>query len=98
MVRFIQCLGEIVLFQDRIPARGNFRQTELLAASFRIHPPVKRRPRHARSAVSPRAPLERLERRLVLAAPAIGMNMDQVVDWAAAWTFTDAFKASRDWF
>jgi len=26
------------------------------------------------------------------------MNLDQVVDYGAAWTFTDAFKASRDWF
>jgi len=25
------------------------------------------------------------------------MNLDQVVDWGTAWTFTDAFKASRDW-
>ncbi|MDQ3029595.1 MAG: hypothetical protein M3R09_06105, partial [Actinomycetota bacterium] len=43
---------------------------------------------------------EALERRLVFAAgvaPALGMNLDQVVDYGAAWTFTDAFKSSRDW-
>lgn len=43
---------------------------------------------------------EALEPRLVFAAagvaPALGMNLDQVVDYSAAWTFTDAFKASRD--
>ena len=42
--------------------------------------------------------LESLEGRLVFANPALGMNLDQVVDYSAAWTFTDAFKASRDWF
>src|SRR4051812_47598956 len=26
------------------------------------------------------------------------MNLDQVVDYSSAWTFTDAFKSSRDWF
>ncbi len=28
---------------------------------------------------------------------AIGMNLENVVDWSPAWTFTDAFKASRPW-
>jgi hypothetical protein len=27
----------------------------------------------------------------------IGMNLENVVDWSPAWTFTDAFKASRPW-
>src|SRR5690348_14633493 len=42
--------------------------------------------------------VERLEGRLVFAAPAVGMNLDTVVDYGAAWTFTDAFQSSRDWF
>ncbi len=28
---------------------------------------------------------------------AVGMNLENVVDWSPAWTFTDAFKASRPW-
>ena len=28
---------------------------------------------------------------------AIGMNLENIVDWSPAWTFTDAFKASRPW-
>ena len=27
----------------------------------------------------------------------IGMNLENVVDWSPAWTFTDAFQASRPW-
>ncbi len=27
----------------------------------------------------------------------VGMNLESVVDWSPAWTFTDAFKASRPW-
>jgi len=27
----------------------------------------------------------------------IGMNLESVVDWSPAWTFTDAFKTSRPW-
>jgi hypothetical protein len=27
----------------------------------------------------------------------IGMNLENVVDWSPAWTFTDVFKASRPW-
>ncbi|MFM7205908.1 MAG: Calx-beta domain-containing protein [Planctomycetaceae bacterium] len=46
---------------------------------------------------------ERLEPRTLLAADmpappmAVGMNLENVVDWSPAWTFTDAFKASRPW-
>ncbi|MCB0932848.1 MAG: VCBS domain-containing protein [Mycobacterium sp.] len=28
---------------------------------------------------------------------AVGINLENVVDWSPAWTFTDAFKASRPW-
>ena len=28
---------------------------------------------------------------------AVGMNLENVVDWSPAWTFTDAFQASRPW-
>jgi hypothetical protein len=28
---------------------------------------------------------------------AVGMNLENVVDWSPAWTFTDAFKSSRPW-
>ena len=28
---------------------------------------------------------------------AVGMNLESIVDWSPAWTFTDAFKASRAW-
>ncbi|MFN5755680.1 MAG: hypothetical protein ACK48M_02640, partial [Planctomycetia bacterium] len=27
----------------------------------------------------------------------VGMNLEAIVDWSPAWTFTDAFKASRGW-
>lgn len=29
--------------------------------------------------------------------PAIGINLERVVDWSPAWTFTDVFKSSREW-
>lgn len=42
--------------------------------------------------------LERLEDRQVAASDmSIGMNLESVVDWSSAWTFTDAFKTSRPW-
>jgi len=45
--------------------------------------------------------IERLEPRALMAADGghmrIGMNLESVVDWSPAWTFTDAFKASRGW-
>jgi len=41
---------------------------------------------------------ESLESRLVQASTmSIGVNLEQVVDWSPAWTFTDAFKSSRPW-
>ena len=47
---------------------------------------------------------ERLEPRALMAADTgaathmgVGMNLENVVDWSPAWTFTDAFKASRPW-
>ena len=49
----------------------------------------------------PSVPLghERLEPRQPLAADhmRVGMNLENVVDWSPAWTFTDAFQASRSW-
>ena len=30
-------------------------------------------------------------------AMVVGMNLESIVDWSPAWTFTDAFKASRPW-
>ena len=44
--------------------------------------------------------VESCEPRQLMAADghmAIGMNLENVVDWSPAWTFTDAFKASRPW-
>jgi hypothetical protein len=46
--------------------------------------------------------VEQLERREVMAASstghmAIGMNLQNIVDWSPAWTFTDVFQASRGW-
>lgn len=65
------------------------------------------RARHAARNLSQNAPRaafctgpERLESRSLTAADshmAIGMNLENVVDWSPAWTFTDAFKASRPW-
>jgi hypothetical protein len=48
----------------------------------------------------PLAAGERLEHRSLMAADghmAVGMNLENVVDWSPAWTFTDAFQASRPW-
>jgi hypothetical protein len=45
---------------------------------------------------SARLQLERLESRELLSGnPAIGMNVERVADYMAAWMFTDAFKESR---
>jgi len=44
--------------------------------------------------------LEACEARRLLAADgrmAVGMNLENVVDWSPAWVFTDAFQASRPW-
>jgi hypothetical protein len=41
---------------------------------------------------------ERLEARQAMAGDLrIGMNLESVVDWSPAWTFTDAFQTSRPW-
>ena len=42
---------------------------------------------------------ERLENRAMFAAAPmqVGMNVESVVDWSPAWTFTDAFQSSRPW-
>ena len=47
-----------------------------------------------------RLSFETCEPRLLMAADghmAVGMNLENVVDWSPAWTFTDAFQASRPW-
>jgi hypothetical protein len=44
--------------------------------------------------------MEPCEARRLLAADgrmAVGMNLENVVDWSPAWVFTDAFQASRPW-
>ena len=45
--------------------------------------------------------LETCEPRQLLAADSqhmrVGMNLENIVDWSPAWTFTDAFQASRPW-
>jgi acetyl esterase/lipase len=46
--------------------------------------------------------VETLEARQVMATTAtghmaVGMNLENIVDWSPAWTFTDAFQASRGW-
>jgi hypothetical protein len=58
---------------------------------------AKCRTPHRRSALTGG---ERLESRSLMAADAhmaVGMNLENVVDWSPAWTFTDALKASRPW-
>ena len=47
-----------------------------------------------------RLSFETCEPRLLMVADghmAVGMNLENVVDWSPAWTFTDAFQASRPW-
>src|SRR6267378_2191949 len=44
-----------------------------------------------------RLTLETLESRQLLSTMTIGMNLERVTDYMAAWMFTDAFKASRPW-
>ncbi len=68
----------------------------------------RRPPRNATRAAFCGMGIERLEARSLMAADAqatdaptgvmaVGMNLENVVDWSPAWTFTDAFKASRPW-
>jgi hypothetical protein len=49
----------------------------------------------------PRLGFETCEPRHLMAVDtghmAIGMNLENVVDWSPAWTFTDVFQASRGW-
>jgi hypothetical protein len=64
-------------------------------------------PHDAARAAKCRAPartrlaVERLEDRRVMATTtghmAVGMNLENIVDWSPAWTFTDVFEASRGW-
>ncbi|MEK0424040.1 MAG: hypothetical protein RJB11_131 [Planctomycetota bacterium] len=73
--------------------RSFFRDFSLLTDKI----PTRRKTRkRCRETFLPR--LERLEKREVAAADmSIGMNVETVVDWSSAWTFTDAFKTSRPW-
>jgi len=63
---------------------------------------MRRRPRSAQLRAPSRTirlGFECCESRHMLATTsghmAVGMNLENVVDWSPAWTFTDAFKASR---
>lgn len=59
----------------------------------KLSPTKAARPRRS----SPLA-AEQLESREMLAGdPVIGINLERVVDWSPAWTFTDVFKSSREW-
>ena len=56
--------------------------------------------RRQRPPRSERLSFEACEPRHLMAADshmAVGMNLENVVDWSPAWTFTDAFQASRPW-
>ena len=57
--------------------------------------------RGARRNAARLCPPETLESRTLMAADGqhmrIGMNLENIVDWSPAWTFTDAFQASRGW-
>ena len=56
--------------------------------------------RQPATAWSLRGMVEQLEPRTLMAADghmAVGMNLENIVDWSPAWTFTDAFRASRPW-
>ena len=67
--------------------------------------PRRGTPQNATRAACCGVGIERLEARSLMAADsqmavarmAVGMNLENVVDWSPAWTFTDAFKASRPW-
>lgn len=57
-------------------------------------------PRTLATAGPLRGVIEQLEPRTLMAADAhmaVGMNLENIVDWSPAWTFTDAFRASRPW-
>src|SRR5262245_43125906 len=41
--------------------------------------------------------LEHLEGRTVPSTMSIGMNLERIQDFSAAWMFTDVFKSSRLW-
>ncbi|MFM7138220.1 MAG: Calx-beta domain-containing protein [Planctomycetota bacterium] len=61
---------------------------------------MRRGPRSGRGRRFRGLGLEPCEARRLLAADgrmAVGMNLENVVDWSPAWTFADAFQASRPW-
>ena len=56
--------------------------------------------RHNRARRPNQLSFETCEPRFMMASAghmAVGMNLENVVDWSPAWTFTDAFQASRPW-
>ena len=63
------------------------------------------RPRHlsktSKKKHESRLRFESCEPRRLMAADTehmrVGMNLENIVDWSPAWTFTDAFQASRPW-
>lgn len=83
--RVLHNAADVAFCSAKLPARA--------AATGRMHrPPGQNR--------SPIFGIERLEPRSLMAADAhmaVGMNLENIVDWSPAWTFTDAFKASRPW-
>ncbi|MFM9196179.1 MAG: hypothetical protein ACKOWG_10635, partial [Planctomycetia bacterium] len=71
---------------------------------LRSHRSSQNAPRVAKRRAHPGRALavEALEGRQMMAATptghmAIGMNLENIVDWSPAWTFTDAFQSSRGW-
>jgi len=65
--------------------------------------PARRHPsRPQRRRASQTRFFEQIERRQMMAATPtghmkVGMNLENIVDWSPAWTFTDAFQSSRGW-
>ena len=61
----------------------------------------RRRPQASRPQTTGSVGVEQLESRALMAADGqhmqVGMNLENVVDWSPAWTFTDVFQASRGW-
>jgi hypothetical protein len=93
---FASVFFRAILFLAHAPRSRREKKGTPLTYSRRATHSAARPSRHSRTRRGPEA----LEPRLVFAAtpaPSFGVNLDQVVDWGSAWTFTDAFIASRDW-
>ena len=89
------------LRKARAPALNNATDAAFCSAELHARPVTVSRPCRPRRGRRPAvAIVEHLEPRSLMAADshmAVGMNLENVVDWSPAWTFTDAFKASRPW-